>query len=76
MSVNKYNFWDIFQDNSDGSLSLKQRLNVNGTILEVGSTVRSGTPVGGIDFTIYRNFDVAAEDVDDTLNIKGFFRKS
>ena len=75
MSVNRYNFWDIFENNPDGSLTAKQRLSINGVPIEPGFVLRSGVPAGGIDFNLYKDFDVAAEEVNDILEIKGFFRK-
>jgi hypothetical protein len=75
MSIDKYNFWDIFQDNLDGSLVTKPKLNVNGVNVEPGSVIKPGTAVGGIDFSLYKNLDVAGEYDGDVLSIKGFFRK-
>ena len=76
MSTGRYNFWDVFQENPDGSLIPKVTMNVNGVTLTPSVALQAGVAVGGIDFAAYKNHDIAAEYIDDVFHIRGFFRKT
>ena len=67
--MNRYRFLDIFQENSDGSLSPKRVINVNGI------TFGQGVSFGGIDFHRFKYLDVAGEEQNGTLIIRGFFKQ-
>jgi hypothetical protein len=71
--VKKYNFWEIFSKNHDGTLTPKRIINVNGITFGQGISFSSGVAFGGIDFFQYQNKDIAAEDLNGVLIIKGFY---
>lgn len=72
--MNRYRFRDIFQENPDGSLSPRVRINVNGVEFGPGISFGHGVSFGGIDFNQYRNMDIAAEVQNGVLLIRGFYR--
>lgn len=73
--VNKYKFLDIFTENQDGSLTPKRSIFVNGISFGPGVTFQKGVAFGGIDFHLYKYWDIAAEEENNTLNIKGFYQQ-
>lgn len=73
--MNRYPFDAIFQTNPDGSLSPKKVIRVNSITIGPGVSFGHGVSFGGVDFTTYRRFDIAAEDSDGVLVIKGFYKK-
>lgn len=75
MSSSKYRFLDIFQENQDGTLSPKIKINVNGIILFPGTLINDGSVFGGINFHQYKYLDIAGEySSDDIFIITGFFK--
>jgi len=73
--MNRYRFSDIFQENPDGSLSPRVRINVNGVEFGPGVSFSPGVSFGGIDFFRYKNLDIAAEVQNGVLIIRGFYRQ-
>jgi len=73
--MNRYKFLDILQENPNGSLSLRVRINVNGVELGPGVAFDKGVSFGGVDFSQYRNLDIAAEEKNGVLIIRGFYRQ-
>ena len=71
--VKRYNFWDIFSKNQDGTLTPKKVINVNGIVFGQGISFSNGVAFGGINFFQYQNQDIAAEELDGVLIIKGFY---
>lgn len=72
--MNRYNFFDIFQENPNGSLSPRRVIIVNGIQFGPGVAFGSGVSFGGIDFNRHRNQDIAAEEIGGILYIRGFYR--
>lgn len=73
--MNRYAFDRIFRINPDGSLSPKMVVKVNSITIGPGVSFGHGVSFGGVDLTMYRNFDIAAEEEDSVLVIKGFYKK-
>lgn len=73
--MNRYRFLEIFQENSDGSLAPQRIINVNGVILNQGVAFRPGVVFGGIDFHQYKYSDIAGEEQNGILIIKGFYKQ-
>ena len=71
----RYPFDKIFQENPDGSLSLKQPIEVSGTVLQPGAIFKRGVYFNGIDFHEYKNRDLAVEEHNNTFRIKGFYKR-
>jgi hypothetical protein len=74
MSIEKVNFFEIFQQNPDGSLSPKVKMNVNGIQFGPGVSFSPGVFFGGVDFYKYKNLPVAVEKQGDIFMIKGFYQ--
>ncbi len=69
-----YKFLDVFQENSDGSLTPKRQIRVNGISFDSGVTFQKGVSFGGIDFHLYKYFDLAVNEDNGVLNITGFYQ--
>jgi len=69
-----YKFLDIFQENPDGSLTPKRRISVNGIDFGPGITFQKGVAFGGIDFHLYKYWDISGEENGEVLDIKGFYQ--
>ncbi len=68
------NFFDIFQQNPNGSLSPMVKMNINGIQFGPGVSFLPGVSFGGVDFHKYKNLPVAVEKQGDVYIIKGFFQ--
>jgi len=73
--MNRYKFLDIFKENPDGSLSPKHVININGVTFGPGVAFTPGVAFGGVDFHRFKYLDIAAEEQNGTLVIKGFFKQ-
>lgn len=73
--MERYKFLEIFSENSDGSLSPKKPININGVTFGQGVSFSPGVSFGGVDFHRYKYLDIAAEDQGGLLIIKGFFKQ-
>jgi hypothetical protein len=71
--VKRYNFWDIFSKNQDGTLTPKKVINVNGIVFGQGISFSNGVAFGGINFFQYQNKDIAGEESNGVVIIKGFY---
>jgi len=69
-----YKFLDVFQENSDGSLTPKRAIFVNGISFGPGTIFQKGVAFGGIDFHLYKYWDIAGEERDGVLVVTGFFQ--
>lgn len=69
----RYRFAEIFQKNSDGSLTPKKTLHVNGVTFGYGITFNKGVAFGGVDFFNFENKDIEANEINGVLSIKGFY---
>lgn len=73
--MNRYKFLDIFRENPNGSLSPKRTISVNGITFGSGVAFSPGVAFGGVDFHRFKYLDIAAEEQDGVLVIKGFFKQ-
>jgi len=75
-SYTRYKFTDIFQESSDGALSPKKQIEVNGVVFGQGINFQKGVAFGGIDFHLFKYRDIAAiEKEGDVLEIVGFYKQ-
>lgn len=72
--MNKFKFLDVFQENPDGSLTPKRQIHVNGISFGPGVVFQKGVAFGGIDFHLYKYWDISGEEQNGYLNIKGFYQ--
>jgi hypothetical protein len=70
----KFNFFQIFQQNPDGSLSPTRVININGVTFGPGVAFNKGVLFGGVNLYDFFGLDVAAEEDNGILIIKGFFQ--
>jgi len=73
--MTRYKFLDIFQENPDGSLSPKRAININGITFDRGVSFSPGVSFGGVDFHRFKYLDVAAEEQNGVLVVKGFYKQ-
>ena len=71
--VMRYRFDEVFQTNTDGSLTPRRPIHVNGVTFGYGVTFNRGVAFGGVDFFNFLNQDIEAEESNDTLDIRGFY---
>ena len=70
----KFKFLDVFQENSDGSLTPKRQIFVNGISFDPGVTFQKGVAFGGIDFHLYKYWDISGREENGVLIIEGFYQ--
>lgn len=73
MELKRYEFQDVFQESSDGSLTTKRPININGVTFGLNVTFGPGVSVGGVDFHKYKYRAIAAEENNGILIIRGFY---
>ena len=73
--MQRYKFLDIFQENTDSSLTPKRQIHINGISFGPGVNFQKGVAFGGIDFHLYKYWDIAGEEKDGVLDIKGFYKQ-
>lgn len=73
--IKRYRFPDIFEEKADGSLTPKKVIEVNGVTFGTGVSFGSGVSFGGVNFHEYKFFDIAAEEKNGILVIKGFYNR-
>ncbi len=71
----KYSFFEVFGKNADGSLTPRRVINVNGITFGPGVVFGPGVSFGGVDFFQFQNHDIAADEDNGVLIIRGFFEK-
>ncbi len=71
--MDRYDFFTIFQENPDGSLTPRMPTTVNGVTF--GQTVSFGPGVsfGGVDFHRYKGKAILGEEKNGVLIVRGFF---
>ncbi len=72
--MSRYKFGDIFNVLPNGALTPTRQIHVNGITFGPGVTFGSGVSFGGIDFTKYQGKDIAAEEQNGILVIKGLYQ--
>ncbi len=70
----RYKFLEVFQENTDGSLTPKKSISINGVTLGTGLSFQKGTVFGGVDFHLYKYWDIAGKEESGILNIVGFYK--
>lgn len=73
--MNRYPFSEIFQEKEDGSLETKRTININGVTVHPNVSFLPGTFFGGVDFHKYKGWSIDAEEEDNVLFIKAFFKE-
>ena len=71
----RFKFLDVFKENNDGSLTPKKQIHVNGITFGPGTTFQKGVAFGGIDFHLYKYWDIAGNEDNGVLTINGFFQQ-
>ncbi len=67
-------FWEIFRENHDGSLAPIKTISVNGVSFDPQVSFGPGVQFGGVNFHLYKNLDVAVEEREGVLVIKGIYK--
>ena len=68
-------FLDIFQELPDGSLSPKVQVEINGVTFSPGIVFQKGVAFGGVDFSLYKYFDIETiHQQNGVLKIVGFYK--
>ena len=70
----RYKFSDVFLEYYDETLRPKRTIKVGSATLGTGQTLNKWVVFGGVDFHQYKNFDIAADESGDILDIKGFYQ--
>lgn len=70
----KYPFFDLFQENPDGSLKPRKSIYVNGVTFTPDVVLGPGISFAGLDFQQYKYWDIEADLKDEIYFIKGFYR--
>lgn len=71
-------FTDVFEEKSDGSLSPKVPIEINGVSFNSETIFPVGVIFGGIDFHLYKNRDIAVQKFEDPVentHIVGFYKE-
>ena len=71
----RYKFLEVFQENPEGSLTPKRQIFVNGITIGPGTVFQKGVAFGGIDFHLYKYWDISGTEVDGILKIEGFYQQ-
>lgn len=75
MDPQRYKFLDVFQENADGSLTPKRQIHINGITFGPGVNFQKGVAFGGVDFHLYKYWDIAGREENGALVIVGFFQQ-
>jgi|GEM_PF-1508716 len=71
----RYKFSELFQKNANGSLMPKRVIQVNGITFGPGVSFGQGVDFGGVNLFQYQLNDVAVEENNGVLTIKGFYNQ-
>lgn len=71
----KIKFLEVFKENNDGSLTPQKPIFINGISFGPGITFQKGVAFGGIDFHLYKYWDIEADIKEGVLDIKGFYQQ-
>lgn len=71
--LKRYRFMDVFKKNPDGSLTPKTPVNINGITFGPGVSFNQGVVFGGVNLFDYQIYDIAAQEENGVLIIKGFY---
>jgi hypothetical protein len=73
--MQRFPFLAVFNENSDGSLTPKRQIHINGINFGPGTIFNKGVAFGGVDFHLYKYWDIAGEEKDGVLVILGFYQQ-
>ena len=71
----RYKFLDVFKENTDGSLTPKIQIHVNGITFDSGTTFQKGVAFGGIDFHLYKYWDIVGKEENGVFSVTGFIQQ-
>lgn len=71
--VKRFEFYDVFGQNADGSLSPKRQINLNGISFGPGVAFSRGVIFGGVDIFQFLGRPIAALEENGVLIIKGYY---
>jgi len=69
----RYNFSEIFRENSNGSISPLMRIRVGGVTLGEGIEMSAGVAFGGVDFYQFKGHEIEADQDGEILVIKAIY---
>ncbi|OFX23756.1 MAG: hypothetical protein A2033_12940 [Bacteroidetes bacterium GWA2_31_9] len=71
--IKRVRFDELFQINSDSSISPKKRITIGGITMGPGVTFSRGVSFSGIDLTLYIGRDFQVDEKADTTEIIGVY---
>lgn len=74
MNPQRFKFLDLFQENPDGSLTPKRQISISGVTFGPGAVFQKGVAFGGVDFHLYKYWDISGQEADGTIIIVGFYQ--
>lgn len=66
-------FWEVFQENPNGSISPRTTIRVGGVTLSPGVSFTRGVTFGGVDFFNYYGMDLEVDEEGQILILRGFY---
>ena len=69
----RYKFYELFKENSDGSLRPKTNLKIGKSSIGQGITFEKGYSFGGVNIFDFEGMDIEAIKKYDQIIIKGFY---
>lgn len=72
-NLQRFGFFEVFQQNPDGSLTPKISLHLNGITFGPGVSFSRGVVFGGIDFFQFFGKPIAGTMENGVLIVKGFY---
>ncbi len=69
-------FSEVFRKKPDGSITPVRAIRIGGVSLGPGVSFSKGVSFAGIDISQYEGFDIEADDEDDVLIIRGFYKEN
>lgn len=72
----KYPFKDLFKKTVDGRLMPIRPIRLGNNILGPGIIFAKGHPFSGVDIFDFLGMDIEAEERDDILTIKGYYKRN
>lgn len=72
--MQRYNFYDIFRENPDGTLTPKRTIRLGAATLGSSITFGPGVSFGGINIFQFKGAAIAGEEENGVLVIKGFYQ--
>ena len=69
----RYNFNEIFRENSDDSISPIKRIRVGGVILGPEVTIGAGVAFGGVNFYQFKGHEIEADQDGEILVLKAIY---